>query len=152
MAGGAITFGCSLAVEDYWEVPAVARRAEELGFQRVTMGEHLMDGNPPRPTLLNIPAMAAAAAATRAIRIMTGIVIVPLYHPEMLAVMRRLGTEERVNHHGDFFDFDDVTLLLRIYPAFRVRRVPPELTGLVARWRRAPAADTFHRRRRFRSC
>ena len=162
MAGGAITFGCSLAVEDYWDVPAVARRAEELGFQRVTMGEHLMDGNPPRPTLLNLPAMAAAAGATRQIRIMTGIVIVPLYHPvmlakmvssldlvsggrldfgigisgqrgtriefdalgipvntrgrrtnEMLAVMQRLWTEEKVNHHGEFFDFDDVTLLPR---------------------------------------
>ena len=155
-----ITFGCSLGVEDYWDVPEFARRAEDMGFKRIAMGEHVMDGNPPRPTLLNIPAMAAAAGATRTLRVMTGIVIVPLYHPvvlsklltsldrvsngrldfgigisgqrgtkvefdalgistrtrgrranEMLEVMRRLWTEDHVDHHGDFFDFEDVTLL-----------------------------------------
>ena len=80
-----LTFGCSLAVDGYWDVSEVARRAEAMGYDRVTMGEHVMDGNPPRPTLLNVPAMAAAAGATSTIRIMTGIVIVPLYHPVMLA-------------------------------------------------------------------
>ena len=59
-----LTFGCSMGVEDYWNVAEFARRAEDLGFDRVTMGEHLMDGNPPRPTVLNLPAMAAAAGAT----------------------------------------------------------------------------------------
>jgi probable F420-dependent oxidoreductase len=34
---------------------------------------------------MTIPAMAAAAGATRRIRVMTGIVIAPLYHPVMLA-------------------------------------------------------------------
>lgn len=87
MSADGITFGCSLSVDDYWDVPAFARRAEELGFRRVTMGEHVMDGNPPRPTALNLPAMAAAAGATRHIRVMTGIVIAPLYHPVMLAKM-----------------------------------------------------------------
>ena len=159
MAGN-VTFGCSLSVEDYWDVPEFARRAEAMGFQRVSMGEHVMDGNPPRPTLLNVPAMAAAAGATSSLRVMTGIVIAPLYHPvllsklvtsldqvsngrldfgigisgqrgtkvefdalgiptrtrgrrtnEMLEIMRRLWTEEHVDHHGDFFDFQDVTLL-----------------------------------------
>ena len=85
MALPEVTFGCSLAVEGYWDVAEMARRAEALGFDRVTMGEHVMDGNPPRPTLLNIPALAAAAGATSTIRIMTGIVIAPLYHPVMLA-------------------------------------------------------------------
>ena len=156
----AITFGVSLSVDDYWDVPEFARRAESLGYGRVTMGEHVMDGNPPRPTLLNLPAMAAAAGATNNLRVMTGIVIAPLYHPvtlakmvasvdqvsngrldfgigisgqrgtkiefdavgvdvhtrgkrtdEMLQVMQRLFTEEHVSHHGDFFDFEDVTLL-----------------------------------------
>ena len=156
----AITFGVSLSVDDYWDVPEFARRAESLGYGRVTMGEHIMDGNPPRPTLLNLPAMAAAAGATNNLRVMTGIVIAPLYHPvtlakmvasvdqvsngrldfgigisgqrgtkiefdavgvdvhtrgkrtdEMLQVMQRLLTEEHVSHHGDFFDFEDVTLL-----------------------------------------
>ena len=156
----AITFGVSLSVDDYWDIPEFARRAEALGYGRVTMGEHIMDGNPPRPTLLNLPAMAAAAGATSNLRVMTGIVIAPLYHPvtlakmvatvdqvssgrldfgigisgqrgtkiefdavgvdvhtrgkrtdEILQVMQRLFTEEHVSHHGDFFDFDDVSLL-----------------------------------------
>ena len=160
MAGSKITFGVNLSVDNYWNVPEFARRAEDLGYGRVTMGEHIMDGNPPRPTLLNLPAMAAAAGATTNIRVMTGIVVAPLYHPvtlakmvasvdqvsggrldfgigisgqrgtkiefdavgvdvhtrgkrtdEMLQVMKRLWTEEHVSHHGDFFDFDDVTLL-----------------------------------------
>jgi probable F420-dependent oxidoreductase len=80
-----LTFGCNLAVEGYWDVAQFAQLAEELGFDRVTMGEHVMDGNPPRPTLMSIPAMAAAAGATRGLRVMTGIVIAPLYHPVMLA-------------------------------------------------------------------
>ena len=159
MTSPKLTFGCSLGVEGYWDVAEFARRAESLGFDRITMGEHLMDGNPPRPTVLNLPAMAAAAGATRSIRVMTGIVIVPLYDPvllakmvstvdvvsggrldfgigisgqrgtkvefdavgvsirtrgrrtdEMLHVMKRLWTEEKVAHHGDFFNFNDVTL------------------------------------------
>ena len=85
MSGPDLTFGCSLAVEGYWDVPEFARKAEAMGFDRITMGEHLMDGNPPRPTLLNLPAMAAAAGATRNIRVMTGIVIAPLYDPVLLA-------------------------------------------------------------------
>ena len=85
MATEQVTFGCNLTVEDYWDVAEFARRAESLGFDRITTGEHLMDGNPPRPTVLGLPAMAAAAGATRSLRIMTGIVIVPLYHPVMLA-------------------------------------------------------------------
>ena len=85
MASEELTFGCSVALDGYWDVAEIARRAEALGFDRITMGEHVMDGNPPRPTLMNIPAMAAAAGATSTIRIMTGIVIVPLYHPVMLA-------------------------------------------------------------------
>ena len=158
-----VTFGCSLGGEDNWDVVELARRAEAMGYDRVTMGEHLMDGNPPRPTLLALPAMAAAAGATRTIRVMTGIVIVPLYHPvllaktvatidvvsggrldfgigisgqrgtqvefeavgvpvrtrgrrtnEMMELMKRLWTEEHVNHHGEFFDIDDVTLVPRL--------------------------------------
>ena len=85
MATEQVTFGCNLTVEDYWDAAEFARRAEALGFDRITTGEHLMDGNPPRPTVLGLPAMAAAAGATRSLRIMTGIVIVPLYHPVMLA-------------------------------------------------------------------
>ena len=87
MPAADLTFGCNLTAEGYWDIAEFARRAEELGFDRVTIGEHIMDGNPPRSTLMGIPAMAAAAGATRTLRVMTGIVIAPLYHPVMLAKM-----------------------------------------------------------------
>ena len=87
MPDHAITFGCNLTVDDYWDIGEFARRAEDLGFDRVAVGEHIMDGNPPRPTLLGLPAMAAAAGATSRLRVLTGIVIAPLYHPVMLAKM-----------------------------------------------------------------
>ena len=160
MAGPTITFGVDLLIDNFWNVPEFARRAEDLGYGRVSIGEHIMDGNPPRPTLLSLPAMAAAAGATTTLRVMTGIVVAPLYDPvilakmvasvdqvsggrldfgigisgqrgtkiefdavgvdvhtrgkrtdEMLQVMKRLWTEEHVSHHGDFCEFDDVTLL-----------------------------------------
>ena len=85
MTNPRVTFGCSFGVEGYWDVAEFARRAEALGYDRVTTGEHLMDGNPPRPTLLGIPVMAAAAGATKSLQVMTGIVIAPLYHPVLLA-------------------------------------------------------------------
>ena len=159
MTTAKLTFGCSLGIEGYWDVAEFARKAESLAFDRVSMGEHLMDGNPPRPTVLNLPAMAAAAGATSTLRVLTGIVIVPLYDPvilakmvstvdvvsggrldfgvgisgqrgtrvefdavgvsvrtrgrrtdEMMNVMKRLWTEERVAHQGEFFSFEDVTL------------------------------------------
>jgi probable F420-dependent oxidoreductase len=80
-----VTFGCNFNAEGHWDIAEFARRAEELGYDRVTTGEHVMDGQPPRPTLMTIPAMAAAAGATRNLRVMTGIVIAPLYHPVLLA-------------------------------------------------------------------
>lgn len=156
-----LTFGVA-ATTDAENLVEFAQRAEALGFDRVAMGEHLMDGNPPRPTHLALPMAAAAAGATRRVRVLTGIVIAPLYHPvllaklvttvdlvsggrldfgvgisgqretrvefqavgvqvgtrgrrtnEMLSVMKRLWTEEHVTHHGEFFDFEDVTLAPR---------------------------------------
>jgi probable F420-dependent oxidoreductase len=159
MPGPAVTFGCNLVAEGYWDVAEFARCAEALGFDRVTTGEHVMDGNPPRPTLMTIPAMAAAAGATTTLRVMTGIVIAPLYHPvllaklvstldvvsggrldfgigisgqrdtriefeameipvrtrgrrtdEILGIMRRLWTEDEVQHQGRFFNIKSATL------------------------------------------
>ena len=43
MTTPAITFGCNMGVEDYSDIPEFARKAEELGFDRVTTGEHIMD-------------------------------------------------------------------------------------------------------------
>lgn len=140
MSGGSITFGCSLSVEDYWDVPQFARRAEELGFRRVTMGEHVMDGDPPRPTVLNLPAMAAAAGATRDIRVMTGIVIAPLYHPVLLAKL--VATVDQVSggrldfgigisgQRGTHVEFD----ALGISPRTRGRRTDEMLAVMKRLW------------------
>ena len=140
MNGGGITFGCSLSVEDYWDVPEFARRAEEMGFRRVTMGEHVMDGNPPRPTMLNLPAMAAAAGATDDLRVMTGIVIAPLYHPVMLAKL--VATVDQVSggrldfgigisgQRGTHMEFD----ALGISPRTRGRRTDEMLEVMKRLW------------------
>ena len=140
MNGGGITFGCSLSVEDYWDVPEFARRAEEMGFRRVTMGEHVMDGNPPRPTMLNLPAMAAAAGATDDLRVMTGIVIAPLYHPVMLAKL--VATVDQVSggrldfgigisgQRGTHVEFD----ALGISPRTRGRRTDEMLEVMKRLW------------------
>ena len=42
MAGNKITFGVNLSVDDYWDVPEFASRAEDMGYGRVTMGEHIL--------------------------------------------------------------------------------------------------------------
>ena len=140
MSGGSITFGCSLSVEDYWDVPQFARTAEDLGFRRVTMGEHVMDGNPPRPTMLNLPAMAAAAGATDDLRVMTGIVIAPLYHPVMLAKL--VATVDQVSggrldfgigisgQRGTHVEFD----ALGISPRTRGRRTDEMLEVMKRLW------------------
>ena len=96
MAEAGLTFGCSFGGDGYFDVAEFARRAEALGFDRITTGEHLMDGNPPRPTLLGIPTMAAAAGATKTLRVMTGIVIAPLYNPVLLAKL--VGTLDLVSN------------------------------------------------------
>ena len=49
-----LTFGVSAAGNAH-HLAEFARAAEALGFDRVTMGEHVMDGNPPRPTDLALP-------------------------------------------------------------------------------------------------
>jgi probable F420-dependent oxidoreductase len=79
-----LTFGCAAHIEAR-DLPEFARHAEGFGYDRIATGEHVQDGNPPRPTLLGLPLMAAAAGATKRIRVMTGIVIAPLYHPVFLA-------------------------------------------------------------------
>ena len=123
MSDTQLTFGCSFGGEDYFDVGEFARRAEALGFDRITCGEHLMDGNPPRPTLLGIPTMAAAAGATRTLRVMTGIVIAPLYNPVLLAKL--VGTMDLVSNgrvdfgigisgqRGTQVEFDSVQVSVR---------------------------------------
>ena len=100
MTNSQVTFGCNFNVEGhggYWDIAEFAQRAESLGLDRISVGEHVMELNPPRPTLLSIPAMACAAGATSTLRVMTGIVIAPLYHPLILS---KLASTLDIVSHG----------------------------------------------------
>jgi len=59
-----------------------ARRAEELGFDFLSTGEHI---NFPVATSNTIVALAAAAGATERIKLVSSITLVPLYPPALLA-------------------------------------------------------------------
>ncbi len=67
------------------EIAAEARWLEELGFEYISVGEHFMRGSPPGPTHAALPLLAVAAGATDRIRLLSSIVLVPFYHPLMLA-------------------------------------------------------------------
>jgi probable F420-dependent oxidoreductase len=64
------------------ETAARARRAEDLGFDYLTTGEHLMFYGPIPNSLI---ALAAAAGATERIGLMSTITLVPLYPAALLA-------------------------------------------------------------------
>ncbi|MCP5024811.1 MAG: LLM class flavin-dependent oxidoreductase [Actinomycetia bacterium] len=59
-----------------------AQKAEALGYDYVLTGEHIMFHG---PTANNMVSLAAAAGATEKIKLMSGIVLVPLYPPALLA-------------------------------------------------------------------
>ena len=59
-----------------------ARRAEELGFDYLLTGEHIMFHGATTNTLISL---AAAAGATERIKLMSGIVLAPLYPAALLA-------------------------------------------------------------------
>ncbi|MEM9650937.1 MAG: LLM class flavin-dependent oxidoreductase [Actinomycetota bacterium] len=59
-----------------------ARNAEALGFDYLSTGEHIMFYG---PTANNMVSLAAAAGATERIKLLSGIVLVPLYPPPLLA-------------------------------------------------------------------
>ncbi len=64
------------------EAKEEARRAETLGFDYLLTGEHLMFHG---PVANNLVSLAAAAGATDRIKLMSGIVLVPLYPAALLA-------------------------------------------------------------------
>lgn len=101
MATQAVSFGCSIGHVSPSHLAEFAQRAEALGYDRLVSGEHVQDGNPPIPRLLALPVLAAAAAATKRIRVMSGILIAPLYHPVMLAKL--VATVDHIA--GGRFDF-----------------------------------------------
>jgi probable F420-dependent oxidoreductase len=82
------------ALADAEGVAAAAQPAEALGFDSIWVGEHpvLIDPHkppsplPPRSEMMDpVPVLAYAAAATSRIQLGTGIVIMPLRNPVILA-------------------------------------------------------------------
>ncbi len=66
-------------------VASGARELEAAGLEYAATGEHFMRGNPPHPTGTALPVLGVAAGATSRIRLLSAIVLAPLYHPVMLA-------------------------------------------------------------------
>lgn len=62
-----------------------ARTLEQLGFDFVADGEHIMRGMPPTASDAALVSLAAVAGATSRIRLLTAAVLTPLYHPVWLA-------------------------------------------------------------------
>ncbi|MDH3683515.1 MAG: LLM class flavin-dependent oxidoreductase, partial [Acidimicrobiia bacterium] len=77
---GALEFGISQAL--LHDAKAQARRAEELGYDYLLSGEHIMFHAATGNTLVSL---AAAAGATDRIKLMSGIALVPLYPAALLA-------------------------------------------------------------------
>ncbi len=75
-----IEFGIGLRRLD--NVAADAQEAEALGYQFVTTGEHVFFYGPIGNSLISL---AAAAGATKTIKLMSSITLVPLYPPALLA-------------------------------------------------------------------
>src|SRR5271167_69561 len=77
-----VEFGLSLS--SMTTITSSARNAEAMGFDYLTCGEHLMFHGPIGNSLI---ALSAAAAVTQKIKLMSTIVLVPLYGAAMLAKM-----------------------------------------------------------------
>ncbi len=86
MASTDLYFGANLTLE-VEETARQARWMEENGFDYFSAGEHFMRGDPPGPSHASLPVLAVAAGATTSLRIVSSIVLVPFYHPLMLARM-----------------------------------------------------------------
>lgn len=77
-------FGAGMALGAA-ETASQARWMEDLGYEYFAAGEHYMRGNPPGPTHAALPLLAVAAGATSKIRLLSSILLVPFYHPTVLA-------------------------------------------------------------------
>ena len=76
----AVKYGITLK-ESGGDSAAQAKQAEELGFDTLWAGEHVVWRHPIHDSLMQ---MAAAAAVTERIRLGTAIVLIPLKHPILM--------------------------------------------------------------------
>ncbi len=77
-----VDFGAALS--SMKDVPEAARKAESLGYEYLCSGEHMMFHGPVPNSLI---ALAVAAGATSRIKLMSTVVLLPLYTPMVLAKM-----------------------------------------------------------------
>ena len=84
MTAQELQFGAVLGL-GVGETAAEALLLEELGYRYVGSGEHFMRGNPPAPSTAALPVLAVAAGATSSIRIVPTVILIPFYHPTILA-------------------------------------------------------------------
>lgn len=84
MEGPDVHFGATLGL-GLEETAAEARWLEDLGYEYVGAGEHFMRGDPPGPSSAALPVLAVAAGATSRIRLVSSVVLLPFYHPTVLA-------------------------------------------------------------------
>jgi alkanesulfonate monooxygenase len=96
------TFGLAMRNFTTWpELPdpqalvAYARRAEELGFDSVWVWDHVLLGvDPPFPIIDPLTLLAAVAARTSRIGLGTGVLVLPLRNPVVLA--KELASLDRI--------------------------------------------------------
>jgi alkanesulfonate monooxygenase len=96
------TFGLAMRNFTTWpEQPdpqalfAYAQRAEELGFDSVWVWDHILLGvDPPFPIIDSLTLLAAIAARTRRIKLGTGVLVLPLRNPVVLA--KELASLDRI--------------------------------------------------------
>jgi probable F420-dependent oxidoreductase len=77
-----VDFGAALS--SMKDVPAAARKAESLGYDYLCSGEHMMFHGAVPNSLISL---AVAAGATSRIKLMSTVVLLPLYTPMVLAKM-----------------------------------------------------------------
>ena len=84
MASPDVRFGTVLGL-GIEETAAEARWLEDLGYESVSAPEHFMRGDPPTPSPAALPVLAVAAGATSRIRLISSVLLIPFYHPTVLA-------------------------------------------------------------------
>ena len=84
MAHPKLHFGAALASGSA-EVARQARCMEELGYEYLAAGEHYMRGDPPGATHASLPLLGVAAGATEKLKVLSSVLLVPFYHPLVLA-------------------------------------------------------------------
>src|ERR1700704_5769099 len=81
-----IEFGATLPAAK--GIPEFARKAESLGYDYLGAGEHMMFHGPISNSIIGL---SVAAGATTKIKLMSTVVLLPLYNPMVLARTRPWG-------------------------------------------------------------